>query len=373
MIKKISILLVTTMFIGLHTLYASDVKVKKIVYAQNIVYEGEAIQMGGTWTPKGLGTLRFSSSQVNPNFSHFKIDGQFDNTKVTSSVLTGTYSNEMARTFEGKAFEGELTFSITSEGKKSEGHISLSFEKGVLFGFIKEFTPFCIEYGPQKNNYEVRTQGMLSNEINVNIKKFDPYEIKTGVKFSSMADVVFYLGWGGHIGCPEVNIKKVIWEDGAVAEAKPLLMVTRGNTRWYAIEAEEDDYAVVVEGAAVLAIYNENERAIYPIHMTNYAKMGFENHFSRVLSDGTIIRGVHEDNTPHVKYVKCPDGQTFEGRGELGVIIKGGETMSSLFANKSLTKDDIELYNGTLYDANGEEIDSFGSGIGYYGEFPFFN
>ena len=139
------------------------------------------------------------------------------------------------------------------------------------------------------------------------------------------------------------------------------------------VTTKKGDDVVVSDGTAVLAIYNENERAIYPIHISNYAKMGFKNHFSRVLSDGTIIRGVHEDNTPHVKYVKCPDGQTFEGGGELGVIIKGGETMSSLFANKSLTKDDIELYNGTLYDANGEEIDSFGSGIGYYGEFPFFN
>lgn len=66
-------------------------------------------------------------------------------------------------------------------------------------------------------------------------------------------------------------------------------------------------------------------------------------------------------------------GKSLKAKENLVLLSRGGETMSSLYANKSLTKDDIKLFNGTLYDANGEEIDSFGNGIGYYGEFPIFN
>lgn len=367
---KSLIIYVIALFIGVNASYA-----RKIIYSKNIIYNGEAIKSENKWIPQGQGSLIFSRDNItmaylNPGFTYFKIDGQFDNSKVTSAVLSMVESNNFSDAKNlGAVFEGELSFTIKSEGKISLGDISISFEKGKMFERIKSFSPFNIDYGYNVEDQDVAFTAELSNYSNMDV--LDPYGIKSGVNYTTFATVIFHVR-REKFSCSVKN-PKVVWDDGAVAEIKPLLQVTRGNKRWFDIKAEEGDDAVVTSGTAVLAVYNKNEQVVYPIQISDYAARAFKNHFSRVLSDGTIIRGVHEDNIPHVRYVKCIDGQVFEGKGELGVIIKGGETMSSLYANKSLTKDDIKLFNGTLYDANGEEIDSFGNGIGYYGEFPVFD
>ena len=63
-------------------------------------------------------------------FTYFKIDGQFDNSKVTSAVLSMVESNNFSDAKNlGAVFEGELSFTIKSEGKISLGDISISLKK----------------------------------------------------------------------------------------------------------------------------------------------------------------------------------------------------------------------------------------------------
>lgn len=352
------------LLIGDGILYANEVKVKKIIYSSNIVYEGEAIKDGKNWIPSGQGVLYFSASNIvtpylDSSVSYFKIKGEFDEKRILSAVLSN----------ENIIYEGTLSYTITSQqGKMSYGDIALTFEKGVLFNSIEKFSPFSIEYGPQKYNSEVEFTAVLSK--NINMDRFDPYGIKSEVNYSSTVDAEFWVG-SEDFKC-SVSVKKVVWEDGSVAEIKPVLQVTQGNRRWFDVEGVEDGFIIETDDRASVAVYNEEEYIIYPIRLSDYAARSFQCRFRKILSDGTIIGGIHEDNTPHVRFVKCTDGRVFEGSGELGVVIKGGETMDSLFSSKSLTKENIKFINGSLYDAEGEEIDSFGNGIGYYGEFPHF-
>lgn len=372
------------LLVGVNTLYANEVKAKKIIYSSNIVYEGEAIKLGKVWVPSGQGVLYFSISNIvmpylNPSVSYFKIKGEFEDKRISSAVLSPVKSQEntsnavMGQTnrteiSEDIIYEGTLSYVITSQGKMSYGDIALSFEKGVLFGGIEDFSPFSIEYGPQKYNSEVEFAAVLSNSINMD--RFDPYGIKSGVNYTATANAKFLIG-SKDFEC-SISVKKVVWKDGAVAEIKPVQQVTQGNRRWFDIEGVEDGFIIETDNRVSVAVYNEEEYIIYPIRLSDYAARSFQCRFRKILSDGTIIGGIHEDNTPHVRFVKCTDGRVFEGSGELGVVIKGGETMDSLFSSKSLTKENIKFINGSLYDAEGEEIDSFGNGIGYYGEFPHF-
>ena len=365
-------MLIMAIFAGFGTLYAADIKVKKIIYSQNIFYEGEAVKSGSSWIPQGQGVLYFSRDNIilsRLNVAYFRLDGLFDNKKITSAVLSTVNPEASSDEKDSSIFEGELSFSVSSESKMSYGDISLSFENGSLWGIVKEFSPFSIEYGAYTYNKKVKFEGELSNIGD--LKNFDPYGIKSGVDYTSNLELIFVVGQKS-FDCYLSDVKKVTWSDGSVAEIKPVLQVTRDNRRWFAIEAEEGDHTTRSDGSAVLATFNEYEYVIYPVRMSDYTAMSFKNDFSRVLSDGTVIRGVHKDNTPHIRYVKCTDGRFFEGKDELGVIIKGGETMSSLFANDALTKDDIKLFNGKLYDTDGEEVDSFRDGVGLYGEFPRF-
>ena len=386
-------MLIMAILAGFSTLHATEVKIKKIIYSQNIIYEGEAIKSGKAWIPQGEGVLYFSKENIflpylNPSVTYFRLSGIFNDKEVVSASLTRVAKKEVSTRYVGgtayippkdeassdekddrNIFEGELSISISSDGKMYYGDISLSFESGCLFEVVNEFSPFSIKYGAYTDNEKVEFEAELSNIGD--LKTFDPYGIKSGVNYSSEADMVFSVG-RETFDCYVTGIRMIKWEDGSTAEPKSVVQVTRGNRRWFAIEAEKGDHAVRSDGSAVLATFNEHEYIIYPVRMSDYTAMSFKNEFSRVLSDGTIVRGVHKDNKPHVRYVKCTDGQSFEGRDELGVIIKGGETMSSLFVNDALTKDDIKLFNGTLFDTDGEEIDSFRDGVGLYGEFPHF-
>lgn len=375
------------LFVGVYSSYANETKIKKVTYGQNIIYEGEALKSGKLWIPNGKGTLYFSRSNImlpylNPEVSYFKIEGVFSNTKVTSAILSsvkringiqgvvGEITTTSTTNLDDKSciFEGELDWEISSLGKMSYGDITISFVKGRLFKLIEEFSPFSIEYGPQKYDVEVDFTAMLSNSSNMKI--FDPYGIKSGINYSSTVEARFFIG-AEDFQC-SVNTNKVIWEDGAKAEIRPIFQITRGNTRWYDVGAAEGDQFVETGKSAVVAVYNDRDGVVYPIDLSDHMARGFRSNFSRILSDGTIVGGVHENNIPHVRLVKCIDGRIFKGVGHLGVVIKGGETMKTLFNNNSLTKDNIQFVNGTLYDVEGEEVDSFGDGIGKYGEFPHF-
>ncbi len=177
---KSLIIYVIALFLGVNASYA-----RKIIYSLNIIYDGEAIKSGNKWIPQGQGSLYFSRGNItvpylNPEFTYFKIDGQFDNSKVTSAVLSMADSNNSPNSRnQGAIFDGELSFTIKSEGRISYGDISISFEKGRMFEQIKSFSPFKIDYGYNVEDQDVDFTAELSNYSKMDV--FDPYGIKSGV------------------------------------------------------------------------------------------------------------------------------------------------------------------------------------------------
>lgn len=121
------ILLMFALFMGMNALYANNTKVKKIKYAKNITYIGEAVKSDEGWMPKGQGAL-----YIIVNYDEtYTIEGTFAGMKVTDANLKSGRDIESSPTLS--VFKGTLFFYFNENPSKKEGRdINLRFTSGEL-------------------------------------------------------------------------------------------------------------------------------------------------------------------------------------------------------------------------------------------------
>ena len=367
-------------FVGFGTLHAANVKIKKIIYSQNIIYEGEAIKSGGAWIPQGEGVLYFSKENIflpylNPSVTYFRLSGIFNDKEVVSASLStvekkeistryvvGTYmppknggvmigrkiTNPTAVLYNDKdnVYKGDLSYSIDSDGKLYYGNIKITFEKGMLLGGLEISNPIDVHYG---HGVDMDNEGIdfsASATTCYEIELFDPIQFNRGVKYDAQVSGKLFVE--SEKIYADVNTEKIVWKDGCYAELK---------------HYEKGRYVTY-------ANYGDKGFAVYSVNLPEYPK--YECPFSLKLNDGTIVSGEHEHGTPYIKLIKCTDGRIFKGKEKPGATIKGGENLNLLLKSKTLTKEDVTFVNGFLFDEEGEEVDEFINGRGKAGEFPRF-
>lgn len=347
--------------------FANDVKVRKIKYAPNIVYEGEAIKSGNIWIPQGCGTLHFGNGG-----SNFNIEGKFDGQEAESahlSMVEGYNQGVMiyrglgekcpTRTMchqDGVVYDGKLSFQIEPIANNTFSQISISFNGGYFlfpeFECIELLDTFTIKYNPliyretmpEIEFVEFRAKLSHSNYMEL----FDRCEIMSDIPYSCIARGKFCIFSDGfECAIEELGVK---WTNGGFS------MIEHSEDSYYWIKTK----------------YSEGNTLIY-LEKADDDDQYYMFHFTRTLSDGTFVKGAfekrqYEGEVLKTKLIKCADGRSFEGC----VTITGSETLKALFSNETLTKNNIRFVSGTSYDANGEEIDTFCNGIGDCGEFPYF-
>lgn len=359
--KKIKgLILLLVLIAGINTSYADDVRIKKIRYAMNVYYEGEAVKNDKEWQPKGAGTLHI----LYPN--SLKIEGNFDSSIVSGANMVMLSENPHS------VFRGELTFELLPNStNKLYKDIRLSFLSGDINfsngGRMSVSSPINYMIN-EESEYVEMSADMTSN------KKLDS-QIARYIEFHG-ADPLYQHSGRDYIA--KCKGRMFMKDNGLYFSYDEISQVTWGN-----------GVSVFPNDNATKTIYSENAAFVC------YKKdLLFQ--FSYKLSDGTIIDGyieyfrVRDSDSGligkpfYISKIKCADGRVLDNSKGMnfndfyatttnGATIKGVETIQELFANiSSLTKNDITIQCGCLYDKDGNVIDYFGDGEGRYGEFPFF-
>lgn len=361
--KKIKgLVLLLVLIAGINISYADNVKIKKIRYAMNVYYEGEAVKNDKEWQPKGTGTLHISY----PN--SLKIVGHFDNTTISSANMVMLSKNPHS------VFEGELTFEILPNStNKLYKDIRLSFLSGDInfSNGYKMSVSSPLDYLINENGEYVETNADMTSN-----KDLDS-QISRHILFHG-ADPLYQHNGRDYIA--KCKGSMFMENNGLYFRCHEISQVTWGNGTF-----------VLFNGDTTKTIYSEKAVFVY------YKKSGLFQ-FMYKLSDSTIVNGYIEKmyvrdaeldmkliGKPfYISKIKCADGRVLDNSKNIkfgdfyappinGATIKGVETIQELFANlSSLTKNDIAIQTGCLYDKDGNVIDYFGGGEGKYGEFPFF-
>ena len=328
----------------------------------NVYYEGEAVKNDKEWQPKGTGTLHISY----PN--SLKIVGHFDNTTISSANMVMLSKNPHS------VFEGELTFEILPNStNKLYKDIRLSFLSGDInfSNGYKMSVSSPLDYLINENGEYVETNADMTpnKDLDSQISRHilfhgaDPLYQHNGRDYIAKCKGSMFMENNGlYFRCHEIS--QVTWGNGTV---------------------------VLFNGDTTKTYYSDNALFVF-------YKEGKLFQFLCKLSDGTIINGYIEymyvrdaeldmkliGKPFYISEIKCTDGRVLDNSKNIkfgdfyappinGATIKGVETIQELFANlSSLTKNDIAIQTGCLYDKDGNVIDYFGGGEGKYGEFPFF-
>ena len=328
----------------------------------NVYYEGEAVKNDKEWQPKGAGTLHI----LYPN--SLKIEGNFDSSIVSGANMVMLSENPHS------VFRGELTFELLPNStNKLYKDIRLSFLSGDINfsngGRMSVSSP--IDYTINEEVEYVETNvDMTSN------KRMDSY-ISEQILFYG-ADPLYHHGGQDYVAKCEGRM--FMEDNGLYFSCDEISQVTWGNGT-----------SVYFNGQTTKTQYSENAVFVYYKEDRLFQ-------FLYKLSDGTIVNGYIEKmyvrdaeldmkliGKPfYISKIKCADGRVLDNSKGMnfndfyatttnGATIKGVETIQELFANiSSLTKNDITIQCGCLYDKDGNVIDYFGDGEGRYGEFPFF-
>ncbi len=361
--KKIKgLILLLVLIAGINTSYADDVRIKKIRYAMNVYYEGEAVKNDKEWQPKGAGTLHI----LYPN--SLKIEGNFDGSIVSGANMVMLSENPHS------VFRGELTFEILPNStNKLYKDIRLSFLSGDI-----NFSNGCkmsvsspLDYLINENGEYVETNADMTSN-----KDLDS-QISRHILFHG-ADPLYQHNGRDYIA--KCKGSMFMENNGLYFRCHEISQVTWGNGTF-----------VLFNGDTTKTIYSEKAVFVY------YKKSELFQ-FMYKLSDSTIVNGYIEKmyvrdaeldmkliGKPfYISKIKCADGRVLDNSEGMnfndfyatttnGATIKGVKTIQELFANiSSLTKNDITIQYGCLYDKDGNVIDYFGDGEGRYGEFPFF-
>lgn len=359
--KKIySLILLLAVIAGINTSYAENVKTKKIRYAMNVYYEGEAVENDKKWQPKGTGTLHISY----PN--KLKIEGNFDNTAISEANMMMLSENPHS------VFEGELIFELLPNStNKLYKDVRLSFLSGDINfsnGFkISVSSPIDYMINEESEYVEMSADMTSNKELDSQIARY--------IEFHGADPLYQHCGRDYIAKCKGGMFMK---DNGLYFSGNEISQITWSN-----------GVSVFPNDNATKTIYSEN--AAFVCYKKNYL---FQ--FSYKLSDGTIINGyieyfrVRDSDSGligkpfYISKIKCTDGRVLDNSKGMnfndvyatttnGATIKGVETIQELFAKlASLTKNDITILNGYLYDKDGNVIDRFGGGEGDHGEFPFF-
>lgn len=361
--KKIKgLVLLLVLIAGINISYADNVKIKKIRYAMNVYYEGEAVKNDKEWQPKGTGTLHISY----PN--SLKIVGHFDNTTISSANMVMLSKNPHS------VFEGELTFEILPNStNKLYKDIRLSF----LSGYINFSNGYKMSVSSPLD-YLINEKGeYVETNADVTSNKDLDSQISRHILFHG-ADPLYQHSGRDYIAKCKGGM--FMEDNGLYFRRYEISQVTWGNGTF-----------VLFNDDTTKTYYSDNALFVF-------YKEGKLFQFLCKLSDGTIINGYIEymyvrdaeldmkliGKPFYISEIKCTDGRVLDNSKNIkfgdfyaspinGATIKGVETIQELFANlSSLTKNDIAIQTGCLYDKDGNVIDYFGGGEGMYGEFPFF-
>lgn len=345
--SKNLILLILALFVGMNASYANNAKVKKIKYAKNVFYIGEAVKTDDGWKPKGKGVLYILSKNLPPihdlesrihyeGFYKCTIEGTFENNVVTDASLKPTgYVYPFERIAGDVVFAGNLSYVVSNPSKKLDCDTHISFISGEFkarSGYIVpisspieytigEFKRFTCEvtrneyvdekFGPES----LDPLGLRFSDLNYKAKVWGELQIDNRIKRLEI------MAFEGHL----------MWADGSSAKYEDQLKSPWGEV----MNGEDDGYM-----------------AHYPQYNTTISAYGYGYEaYQCVLKDGTVVMGTRLDEAVMVDL-----GDTyFRGKVE----IPGVERFKSLaFNSNNLTKDDVTFKYGILvkgekpYDAN---------------------
>ena len=338
--SKNLILLILVLFVGMNTSYANNAKVKKIKYAKNVFYIGEAVKTDDGWKPKGKGVLHEINTYYNDPYK-CTIEGIFDGEKVTDAcikfgnissdqlewLLSLTQLKEIPSTNE--VFRGELSYTIPNPSKTEYRKTHITFTSGDFFledlkksydyaGPISIATPF--EYiWTGKNGVKTLCLGKSSRVDRLfNLEEVDRLGLYEDKPYKALVSGYLDLRHGTFNARKGV---KLVWEDGT-----------------YTYEEEDDD--------------DNEDRVIHYPHLNttisfwkaDYYTKGY--YYECVLKDGTYILRCREDEFNHWDEMAIDFGDTYY-KGE--IEIPGVKSFKDLALKcKDLTKEDISFKYGIL-------------------------
>lgn len=328
------ILLIFALFVGMNTSYANNVQVKKIRFAKDIFYIGEAVKTDNGWQPKGKGVLHEINTYYNDPYK-CTIEGIFDGEKVTDAcikfgnissdqlewLLSLTQLKEIPSTNE--VFRGELSYTIPNPSRTEYRKTHITFTSGefTLEGYTEPLSiasPF--EYILIGENDAKTLCLSKSNHIDelFNLKEVDRLGLYADKPYKALVSGYLDLRHGTFNARKGV---KLVWEDGT-----------------YTYEEEDDD--------------DNEDRVIHYPHLNTTISFWKADYYTKgywyecVLKDGTYILSCREDEFNHWDRMAIDFGDTYY-KGE--IEIPGVKSFKDLALKcKDLTKEDISFKYGIL-------------------------
>lgn len=316
------ILLMFALFMGMNALYANNTKVKKIKYAKNIFYIGEAVKIDNGWQPKGKGVLYETDTYCNYPYKS-TIEGIFDGEKVTDACIKFGNTSVLKDPSTNAVFRGVLSYAIPNPSRTEyrETHITFTSGKFTLEGYTEPIsiaTPF--EYIlTGKNDAKILC---LSKSEHID----DLFNIEEVDRLGLYADKPYKALVSGYLDLRHGSFDirkgvKLVWEDGA-----------------YTYEEEDDD--------------DNEDRVIHYPHLNTTISFWKADYYTKhyyyecVLKDGTYILRCREDKFNHWNEMAIDFGDTYY-KGE--IEIPGVKSFKDLALKcKDLTKEDISFKYGIL-------------------------
>lgn len=325
--SKNLILLILALFVGMNASYANNAKVKKIKYAKNVFYIGEAVKTDDGWKPKGKGVLYEIDTYYNDKST---IEGIFDGEKVIDACMKfGNISPMKEIPSTNAVFRGMLSYTIPNPSKTEYRETHITFTSGDFFledlkksydyaGPISIATPF--EYiWTGKNGAKTLCLGKSSGVDRLfNLKEVDRLGLYADKPYKALVSGYLDLRHGSF------DIRKgvkLVWEDGT-----------------YTYEEEDDD--------------DNEDRVIHYPHLNTTISFWKADYYTKhyyyecMLKDGTYILPCREDEFNHWDEMAIDFGDTYY-KGE--IEIPGVKSFKDLALKcKDLTKEDISFKYGIL-------------------------